>query len=146
MLFTLVPLKRLMPNGSLRVIGVFRRGQKRQRKAAQVRRVEHRAEIDVESFRPLSGENFDAGRCIGVNTLRREIFVFRHRRRSDVGRHGDQLLALEQLGPFVASHFGDRISLTAVKAFRARAVELGDALNLGNRNIRIADIGQRKFQ
>ena len=55
-------------------------------------------------------------------------------------------MALEQLSPLMASEFGGLIGLTAAKAFRSRAVELDDPLDLGNRTMRITDIGQRKLQ
>ncbi len=102
------------------IVGVFSLRQKRQRLAAQIDRVENRAEIDIESFRALPSENFDAGRWIGINPLRREIFVFLHGRRSDIGRHGDQLLSFKELGPFMTAHFGDSIGLPPRKSFRAR--------------------------
>ncbi len=132
--------------GILAVVGVFRGAQERQRLAPQIGGVEHRAEIDIESLGALAGENFDAGRRIGENSLGRELFVLRHGRRADVGRHGDQSLALVQLGAFFAAHLGHRVGLAPGQPFGAGSVETGDALRGGDRNARIADVGEGKFE
>ena len=99
-----------------RIIGIFCRGQQRQ-KATEIRRIEDRAQINIEGFGALTGENFDAGRRIRVYSLRRESLVIWHRRRSDIGRHGDQLLTREQFSPLISPDLGHCVGLTAAKSF-----------------------------
>ncbi len=66
MVLILAPLKRLTPNGltlSLSLAWAGKRGQV----ATQIQRVENRAQIDVEGFCALPGEDADAGRGVTVD-------------------------------------------------------------------------------
>src|SRR5207253_5329655 len=52
----------------------------------------------------------------------------------------------EQFSPLISPDLGHCVGLTAAKSFRSRTVELGNSLDLRNRDMGIADIGKREEQ
>ena len=122
-------------------------GQQRQ-VAPQVERVEHRAEIDVESLGPLAREDADVGRRIGVDALRGEGCVVGKRRWSGVGGHGHERRATEERRADRAAHLGHRIGLTARQPLGPGTVEGGDPLQqpAQSGDVRIAEIRDGRGQ
>ena len=124
----------------INVVRVFR-GRERRQIAAEVQRIERRPEIDVERFGANAGEHADAGRRIRVDALRRQRFVIRHRRGTDVGRHRHERATGIELRALTAADLGHRVRLPARQSFRARAIEGSNALQQAAQrgDVRIAE-------